>query len=71
MRQNLSPCVVDRISDSRFERTVMVKAVGREGFTQRIQWKVDKLAVPAERLPEKGDHVTLYFDPDKLYLVTE
>ena len=71
MRQNLIPCVVDRISDSRFERTVMVKAVGREGFTQRIQWKVDKLAVPAERLPEKGDHVTLYFDPDKLYLVTE
>lgn len=70
-RQNLVPCVVDRISDSRFERTVMVKAVGREHFTQRIQWKVDKLAVPASELPEKGDEVLLYFDPGKLYLVTK
>lgn len=70
-QQNLIPCVVDRISDSRFERTVMVKPVGRGSFPQRIQWKVDKLAVSAEELPEKGDEVTLYFDPDKLYLVTE
>ena len=71
MPENIIPCVVDRISDSRFERTVMVKAVGRESFAQRIQWKVDKLAVPREQLPEKGDYVTLYFNPDKLYLVTE
>ena len=69
--ENIIPCVVDRVSDSRFERTVMVKAVGREGFEQRIQWKVDKLAVPADALPEKGDFVNLYFDPDKLYLVSE
>ena len=69
--ENVVPCVVDRISDSRFERTVMVRAVGRGDFTQRIQWKVDKLAVRADELPEKGDEVTLYFDPDKLYLVTE
>jgi hypothetical protein len=54
MPENIIPCVVDRISDSRFERTVMVKAVGRESFAQRIQWKVDKLAVPREQLPEKG-----------------
>ena len=69
--RNVIPCVVDRISDSRFERTVMVKAQGHEHFTQRIQWKVDKLAVPTESLPEKGDHIALYFDPAKLYLVTE
>ncbi|MDO4532694.1 MAG: sulfate/molybdate ABC transporter ATP-binding protein [Coriobacteriia bacterium] len=69
--RNIIPCVVDRISDSRFERTVMVKAQGYEGFTQRIQWKVDKLAVPADQLPERGDRVVLYFDPGKLYLVTE
>ena len=71
MPQNIIPCVVDRISDSRFERTVMVKALGRERFDQRIQWKVDKLAVPADDLPEKGDRLTLYFDPSKLYLVAE
>ena len=69
--RNVIPCVVDRISDSRFERTAMVKAVGCAGFSQRIQWKVDKLAVPPEQLPVKGDRLTLYFDPSKLYLVTE
>ena len=69
--ENVVPCVVDRISDSRFERTTMVRAVGRGDFPQRIQWKVDKLAVPSDALPEKGDEVTLYFDPGKLYLVTE
>jgi len=69
--RNVIDCVVDRISDSRFERTAMVRAVGRESFTQRIQWKIDKLSVPADELPEKGDQVTLYFDPSKLYLVSE
>ena len=69
--QNIIDCMVDRISDSRFERTAMVRAVGRESFTQRIQWKIDKLSVPADELPEKGDRVTLYFDPSKLYLVSE
>ncbi|MDO4399513.1 MAG: ATP-binding cassette domain-containing protein [Coriobacteriia bacterium] len=70
-RENLIPCVVDRISDSRFERTAMVKPEGRMDIDTRIQWKIDKLSVPADELPEKGDHVLLYFDPSKLYLVTE
>lgn len=70
--ENLVRCVVDRISDSRFERTAMVRPIGSDNrdFGQRIQWKVDKLAVDADALPEKGDEVLLYFDPGKLYLVS-
>ena len=70
-QENLIPCVVDRISDSRFERTAMVKPEARMDIDTRIQWKIDKLSVPADELPEKGDRVQLYFDPSKLYLVTE
>jgi molybdate transport system ATP-binding protein len=70
MAQNIVPCVVDRISDSRFERTVMVRPLAAPD-AQRIQWKVDKLAVDSADLPEKGDELDLYFDPAKLYLVTE
>ena len=68
--ENIIPCVVDRISDSRFERTVMVRAIGHEDAS-RIQWKVDKLMEAPESLPEKGDSLNLYFDPAKLYLVSE
>lgn len=71
MRENIVPCVVDRISDSRFERTVMVRAERHDGSGPRIQWKVDKLGDIAAPLPERGDHILLYFDPAKLYLVTE
>ena len=79
-RENIVPCVVDRISDSRFERTVMVRAegggkdIGRKGDggeAQRIQWKIDKLAEGGGLLPERGDRLLLYFDPGKLYLVSE
>lgn len=71
LEENLVACEVDRISDSRFERTVMVRPRSKMEQGQRIQWKVDKLAVPAAELPEKGDSVLLYFDPGKLYLVSE
>jgi molybdate transport system ATP-binding protein len=67
---NVVPCVVDRISDSRFERTAMVKSAGHLESANRIQWRVDKLDVPESQLPEKGDEVNLFFDPRNIYLVT-
>ena len=70
-RRNVVPCVVDRVSDSRFERTAMVVPIGCEHTGNRIQWRVDKLALGDGALPEKGDVVNLYFDPAKLYLVSE
>ena len=60
---------VHRVSDSRFERTVMLTPPnGNEAA--RIQWKVDKLATPADKLPEPGDVLRIHFDADKLYLVS-
>ena len=57
---------VHRTSDSRFERSVMLKTP--EGG-KLIQWKVDKLQVPEDKLPKAGDVINLHFDADKLYLV--
>ena len=57
---------VHRTSDSRFERSVMLKTP--EGG-KLIQWKVDKLQVPEDQLPKAGDVINLHFDADKLYLV--
>ena len=58
---------VSRVSDSRYERSVMLEAVDRR-FDVPIQWKVDKLAVPADELPERGDVLSLSF-PTRPYLV--
>lgn len=68
--ENVFSCRVDRVSESRFERTVMLKPVGHEDIDNRIQWKVDKLKTFEGRLPEKGDIIEMFFDPRSLYLVT-
>ncbi len=67
---NVVRCVVDRISDSRFERTAMIKSLGHLESANRIQWRVDKLEVPEGQLPDKGDEVDIFFDPRNIYLVT-
>ena len=61
---------VHRVSDSRFERTVMLDTPAGDP-AHRIQWKVDTLGLAADaRLPEAGDELTLHFDASKLYLVS-
>ena len=57
---------VHRVSDSRFERSVMLKAPTGDKL---IQWKVDKLQTPESELPQVGDELNLHFDASKLYLV--
>lgn len=68
---NVVPCTVQRVSDSRFERTVGVRPSSASSVNEFIQWNVDKLQVPESHLPEVGDEVRLFFDPKNMYLLTE
>lgn len=76
----------DRVSDSRFERTVMLSFLDAEGLAaakdaaeedstmkflkNHIQWKVDKLASSRDPLPEAGDEFLIEIPPRSMYLVT-
>lgn len=76
----------DRVSDSRFERTVMLSFLDAEGadvakdaaeedstmkfLKNHIQWMVDKLAASCEPLPEEGDEFLIEIPPRSMYLVT-
>ncbi len=75
---------VDRVSDSRFERTVLLgfldrseeadAAVARTDdemryLHQHLFWRVDKLKVPASELPHEGEELWIRIPEDKLYLV--
>ncbi|WP_303250238.1 sulfate/molybdate ABC transporter ATP-binding protein [uncultured Slackia sp.] len=76
----------DRVSDSRFERTVMLSFLDAEGadvakdaaeedstmkfLKNHVQWKVDKLAASHEPLPEVGDEFLIEIPPRSMYLVT-
>ncbi len=75
---------VDRVSDSRFDRTALLgfmdrdvassDSVGREEsemtyLHQHLFWRVDKLKVPAEELPHEGEELWIRIPEDRLYLV--
>lgn len=75
---------VDRVSDSRFERTALLSFLDRDEsayptvsfeenemkfLKQRLSWRVDKLMVSAEELPERGDEVWIHFPEERIYLV--
>lgn len=76
----------DRVSDSRFERTVMLSFLDAQGeaaakdaaeedstmkfLKNHIQWRVDKLAASAGPLPEEGDEFLIEIPPRSMYLVT-
>ena len=75
---------VDRISDSRFERSVLLgfldrderdeRTVAREDnemsyLHQHLFWRVSKLEPGACGLPEVGDELWVHLPEDKIYLV--
>ena len=75
---------VDRVSDSRFERTVLLGFLDRSSeadaavertddemryLHQHLFWRVDKLKVPAGQLPHEGEELWIRIPEDKLYLV--
>lgn len=76
---------VDRVSDSRFERTVLLSFLDRDEsdyptiedrnedemkyLHQHLFWRIDKLAVPKEQLPEEGDEFWVRLDVKNVYVV--
>ena len=75
---------VDRVSDSRFERTALLGFLDRSPeaapavertedemkyLHQHLFWRVDKLKVDAAHLPHEGEEVWIRIPDDKLYLV--
>lgn len=77
---------VDRISDSRFERSALLRFLdraddGKEVFDrsesemtylhQHLFWRIDKLIVPKDELPEVGDELWIRIPEDKVYLVSK
>lgn len=77
--------LVDRVSDSRFERTAILTFLDRDDsaeeavdrtcdeihyLEQRLYWRIDKLSTPSGMLPNKGDELWMHIPPQKVYLVT-
>lgn len=77
---------VDRVSDSRFERTALLGFLDRDEsevptvqrtddemkyLHQHLFWRVDKLTVPAEQLPHEGEELWIRIPPEKVYLVSK
>ncbi len=61
---------VARVSDSRFERVVLLETP--QGDPQRrIQWKVSRVDVPEDEMPHVGDVLSLHFDASRIYLVND
>ena len=75
---------VDRVSDSRFERTALLGFLDRSPeaapavertedemkyLHQHLFWRVDKLKTDAALLPHEGEELWIRIPDDKLYLV--
>mgnify|MGYP000333954059 CR=1 FL=1 len=59
---------VARVSDSRFERLVLLD-VPRADAPTRLQWKVNKVGMPVDELPQAGETLRMHFDASKIRLV--
>ena len=59
---------VARVSDSRFERLVLLDAPRVDAPT-RLQWKVNKVGVPVDELPQAGETLRMHFDASRIHLV--
>lgn len=66
---NTVNCAVERVSDSRFERTVTLNPQTGAPVKTALRWNVDKLQVPASQLPQKGQDLRLFLDPQNIYLL--
>lgn len=60
---------VARVSDSRFERLVLLD-VPRVDAPSRLQWRVNKVGIPESELPHEGDVLRMHFDARRIHLVT-
>ena len=77
---------VDRVSDSRFDRTVLVSFLDRHPdadpaiaeatqemryLHQHLFWRIDLLQTDEADLPEEGDELLIRIPPEAIYLVTK
>ena len=69
-RRNSFDLHVARVSDSRFERLVLLDPP-LAGARSRIQWKVDMVDTPSDELPREGETLRLHFDASRLLLVAK
>ena len=81
--ENVFPMRVERASDSRFERTVLLsfanRDCGREDgakdsmhlLHQSLIWRIDLMQERAFPLPQAGDEVLVRLRPDRIYLTCE
>ena len=82
--ENVYRVRVDRVSDSRFERTALLGFLDRSPeaapavertedemkyLHQHLFWRVDKLKTDAALLPHEGEELRIRIPDDKLYLV--
>lgn len=56
------------MSDSRFERLVLLD-VPRADAPTRLQWKVNKVRMPVDELPQAGETLRMHFDASMIHLV--
>lgn len=76
---------VDRVSDSRFDRTALLSFLDRSDeaeapirqeedemayLQQHLYWRVDKLKVAERELPFEGEELWIRIPSDKVYVVT-
>ena len=70
---NVFPAIAARVSDSRFERTVMLTLDGemdKAEIDRYVHWKIDKLMVPESELAERGDRLAIKLPSERLHLVS-
>ena len=65
---NIYDLCVARVSDARFERSVLLDTPA--GSTKRLQWAVDIDSMPADELPQEGDTLRMCFDGARMHLVS-
>ncbi|MEG2864204.1 MAG: ATP-binding cassette domain-containing protein [Eggerthellaceae bacterium] len=84
--ENVFRVRVDRVSDSRFERTILLAFVDRAAYAfsevdededemkylhQHMFWRVSKRYGEFAIMPEKGDELLIRIPKDKIYLVSK
>ena len=67
--RNSYDLTVARVSDSRFERVVLLDPP-RADSPSRLQWKIDLRSAAADELPECGDVLRMHFDAQRIHLVS-
>ena len=81
--ENVYRVRADRVSDSRYDRTILLGLLDRAAFgvaevdefeddmkylKQRLFWSIDKKMISPEELPHLGEELLIHIPKDKLYL---